>query len=467
MVYNRYRAQIVVRSILIFATIAVAIWLFLSGGFVVTAILLGVITIVQIGLYVRYSERTERDLVRFFNAIAYDDFEENFRSNRTVESRNLNAAFANIIGQFRRVRGQREAHYRYLKAIIDHAGTGLIAFDRDGRVDLANHSALRLFDLDHLTNIKQLDPKAPGIVEILSSINANERRIQRLTNSYGMTEVVIDAIKFRRENNLLTLISLQNISTELEAREVETWQLILRSITHEIRNSMTPIASLATTAISYLDTPKQLANDPEIVSDVKLALSTIEQRSQGLLRFCDAYRTLAQVPAPRLKEESMLAIFEHIRSCFQAQFRQHSIFHFFSVDPPDMSLMVDIDLIEQVMINLIANAMEAMENRSDKRIEVKARSDDFGNIIVEVSDNGPGLKTDVEAKIFVPFFSTKKEGSGIGLSLSRLILRQHNASITVESIPNQRTTFTIVFPASLNLHSQKQSTENSNFISTQ
>ena len=447
MAYNRFRVQIAWRIALLGLTGGVAVWLALHGDFPITASLLGMWTIIQLLLLFRFLERTERDIARFFESVAYDAFDVTVTPPQSPLASRLQIAFARIIEDFRRVRAQREEHYQYLQTVLRHVGTGLMAFDESGRVDLCNYAVLRMIDLAELTHLNQLAPYGNALVETLRSLGSDERRTIQTESHEGPMALALHAAHFRRNGKLCTLVSLQNISQELEEKEMEAWQSILRAMTHEIRNSMTPIGSLASTTLHMLDAPQQLSEDPSAADDARLALRTIERRSQSLLRFVDAFRTLAHLPVPVKKTIRVIELMEHLQAFFQAQFQQKNVHAEFFVNPLDLAVHADPALLEQVLINLILNAVEALEQQTERHLVVAAEQDDRERVHMRVTDNGPGIPDDVKDKAFIPFFSTKPTGSVMGLSLSRLILRLHGASIRVASTPNVETTFEIVFPA--------------------
>jgi signal transduction histidine kinase len=447
MVFSRFRVQIAVRLVLLTVTILTAVLLALRGGYLFTPGVLGFFTLIQVYLLYRYVEGTERDLARFFESISHDAFDLNFPSHRSQSSRRLHNAFVRIVDDFRTVRAQREAHYQYLQTVIHHVGIGLLAFDDEGNVDLCNFAALHTLGMESLQHLKQLEPLKQGIMTTLLGLGPGERKAIQIHGTEGHAVLAVHATQFRRYGKAFTLVSLQNISQELEEREMEAWQSILRAMTHEIRNSMTPIASLASTTLQMLDSPQRLVNDASLADDARLALRTIQRRSQSLLRFVDAFRTLAHIPVPAKRKIVVKELIDHLQFFFQVQMAERGIQAEYQVVPEDISLFADPALLEQVLINLVLNAVEALEHREDGRIQVIVQRDERGRVKLSVSDNGPGIPEEIKDKAFIPFYSTKTTGSGIGLSLSRLILRLHGATIQLYSEPNVRTVFEIVFPA--------------------
>jgi signal transduction histidine kinase len=244
------------------------------------------------------------------------------------------------------------------------------------------------------------------------------------------------------------LVSLQNIKSELEEKEMEAWQTLIRILTHEIMNSITPISSLASTTNSILSEELDdgaFTLTKEARDDVISAVRTIEKRSHGLMNFVENYRKLTRIPKPDLKVIPVADLFERIASLMKDQIEQSSIDCRISIVPPALKLKADPVLIEQVLINLCKNAVEAVSERSDAVIEMAARSDNHGKTVIQIADNGQGIEAEVLDKIFIPFFTTKPEGSGIGLSLSKQIMRLHGGTLKASSESGVRTQFTLRF----------------------
>jgi two-component system nitrogen regulation sensor histidine kinase NtrY len=259
--------------------------------------------------------------------------------------------------------------------------------------------------------------------------------------------------EFKLRDQKLTLVSIQNIQSELEEKEIESWQKLIRVLTHEIMNSITPIASLASTIDDLIEEsarPDRLAEAEEAarreaLSDIHHAARTIQKRSQGLLQFVDAYRNLTLIPQPRPETFPIAELFERVEKLMIPQFGEKVRGFRASVEPEDLKLYADPALIEQVLINLLLNAAQAISGRDDASISLSAYQDGQARILIEVRDNGPGIAAENIDKIFIPFFSTKEGGAGIGLSFSRQVMHLHRGSISVHSRPGEETVFTLRF----------------------
>ena len=246
-------------------------------------------------------------------------------------------------------------------------------------------------------------------------------------------------------NKLFKIISLQNIHSELEDKEIDAWQKLIRVLTHEIMNSVTPISSLSGTINTMLTKNSNEILNEEQISDINSAVSTIHKRSEGLIHFVNDYRSLTKIPKPNFQIVKINEIFERINELFESDFKEKDIKFNRRANPETLEVTCDPELIEQVLINLVVNAKQALVGTKDPEINLYAGVDTRGKFIMKVTDNGKGLTEDVIDKIFIPFFSTKKEGSGIGLSLSKQIIKNHNGTISVKSSPNKETAFIIKF----------------------
>jgi signal transduction histidine kinase len=265
-----------------------------------------------------------------------------------------------------------------------------------------------------------------------------------------LLQLVVHGAEFRVRGETVTLVSLQNIQSELEEKELEAWQNLIRVLTHEIMNSITPISSLASTAHDLIGDPATTeegsgAITGDTIVDIRGALNTIHKRSQGLLHFVETYRSLTKIPRPRFQLFGVQDLFDRVGNLMGPQAAKIGVAVSMQVDPKDLMLEADPGLVEEVLINLVTNAMQALENTRAGRIGVSAFIDRRGRVIVEVSDNGPGIGEEALEKVFIPFYTTKANGSGIGLSLCREIMRMHRGTIHVRSKPGEETVFTMRF----------------------
>ena len=451
MVFNRFRINCIIRVILLGATSWLFFFLLFRTNLYTALFILGALILYQIYALIYYVEKTNRDLARFFQSIKYEDFSQTVKVEGFGSSFvSLKAALSEVMNAFRRTRAEKEEPFRNLQTVGQHIGIGLIAFQPDGEVELINTAAKRLLNVASLKNIRSLESLSKPLVDVLLRLRSRESALIKVEDENELLHLALYATEFKLRAEKFSLVSIQNIHSELEEKEMEAWQKLIRVLTHEIMNSITPIASLTSTISNLIreaygkkKKPKKL--DSEVLQDIQQALQTIQKRSQGLLHFVDAYRNLTLIPKPNFQIFPVRELFDRISKLMQVNIEKNSIRFKVNVDPETLELTADPELVEQVLINLMLNAFQAVEGRKDAQIELNALLDGRGRIAIQVADNGPGIPKENIEKIFIPFFSTKEGGSGIGLSLSRQILRLHNASIGVHSEPNVQTVFTLRF----------------------
>lgn len=450
MVLRHFRVQCTVRVLLIGATMLLALFLFTETTSYVAATIVAVTVGFQLVGLIRYVEKTNHDLSRFVRSIRYSDFSQTFvGEKRGASFEELGRAFSEVMDDFRAERAEKEENYRYLQTVMQHVGIGLVSFRQDGSVGLVNAAAKRLLRVNQLKNIRALEPVSPELVRTLMRLRSGEKVLVKVVDNDELLQLSIYTTEFKLRGDLYKLVSIQDIQSELEEKEIEAWQRLTRVLTHEIMNSITPIASLASTVNDLLlDVDAAPAADgaaDETIGDVRDAVRTIEKRSKSLLTFVNAYRSLTRIPKPDFRIAPVREVVESVEELMRPQMQQRGIRFTVAVRPESLTMTADPALIEQVLINLLKNAMEAVQERPDPEVTLRAAIDERGRTVIQVVDNGSGIVPEALDKIFIPFFTTKKEGSGIGLSLSREIMRQHGGTLSVVSEPNVRTVFTLRF----------------------
>jgi len=445
MVYKKFRIAVALRVAVLLGLIGLFVLSVFQWRLPAAAVLLGLLIAAQVAGLFKAVDRTNRDLARFFDSVRFDDFSQTFRGKSPGRSfRELHTALARVIEAFRAARAEKEEQALYLQTVVQHIGIGLLVFQAGGEVELINDAARRLLKVRQLKNVRDLEQDRPELAETLLRLKPRDRRLVRVEADDQPLQLLLHAAEFKQRGRDLTLVSIQDIRSELEEREIEAWQMLIRVLTHEIMNSMTPISSLATTVQDLVGAIGETV-EPESLGDIRQALQTIQKRSEGLLRFVDGYRNLARVPKPDLKFFAAAELFAQIAQLLRARLDECGVGLDTVSNPARLEVLADPHLLEQVLINLILNACEAVRGRAGARIELAASLDDRGRPIIQVRDNGPGIPPENLDKVFVPFFSTKEGGSGIGLSLSRQIMRLHGGSISAASKPGRETVFTLRF----------------------
>jgi nitrogen fixation/metabolism regulation signal transduction histidine kinase len=444
----------VFRRLRVLASVHIGLILLLSGLFFylvfrtriyAAQVAAGLLIISEVVALFKSVDRSNRDLARFFEAVKFSDFTQAFERRSAGRSfRQLRASLTEVIKAFQKERAEKEAQAFYLRTIVQHVAIGLLVFRPDGTVDLINNAAKRLLGVVQLKNVRSLEAVNSGLVQTLLGLKPRERALVRIERPDEQLQLALQASEFKLRAGMFTLVSIQDIRSELEDKEIDAWQKLIRVLTHEIMNSMTPISSLAATAQDLI-MKSGMSGDPESWNDIELALRTIAKRSQGLLHFVDGYRNLTRVPKPDLKFFPARDLCSRVSHLLQAPLAESGARLECSIRPEHLELLADPDLLEQVLINLLMNAAEAVRGRENARVELAAYLDELGRPVIQVRDNGIGIPEENLDKVFVPFFSTKDGGSGIGLSLSRQIMQLHNGTISVSSRSDAGSTFTLRF----------------------
>ena len=435
--FKKFRLQIIIRILIFFITAFLTLYTMKQTRLYATTVILAILCIYQVFSLIQYVEKSNRNLTRFLTAVKHNDFSQSFTISGLGSSfSELQNLFNQVMLKFQQTRSEKEEQYRYMQTIIQHVGTGLLVFHGNGDVQMMNNAAKKLLTVRQLKNLTQLNQLEDKFGQTLLELRSGERTLIKL-KSLDL-ELAVHATKFFIKEKNFTLVSLQNIQSELQEKEMEAWQILIRVLTHEIMNSMTPITSMTATAIDLLrscDNPSQTTKkesiSPEILADISEALKTIHKRSLGLSDFVGAYRNLTLIPKPKFKIFHLHELFVRVHKLMSKKLQDNKVEFEWHVKPESLELTADPALIEQLLINLILNSIEAFKSQQDRLINIMASLDENSRIQIQVRDNGPGIDKQAQNSIFIPFFTTKKTGSGIGLSLSRQIMRLHKGSIAV------------------------------------
>jgi nitrogen fixation/metabolism regulation signal transduction histidine kinase len=443
-----FRTRVIFRVILLGVTIALFIYMLGNANMVFAAILTGFIIIFQHIELFRFISHTNRKLTRFLESVRYSDFISGFTSDNKLGSsfKDLNIAFNEVLEAFRKARSEKEEHWQYLNTVVQQVRTGILSYDSDGTIQLINANARKFIGLNTIKNINELKEYDSRLFHAITEAATGKSSLYKGSNDLYLT---IQATELRIRGNDVKLITLQNIQPELQKQELEAWQNLTRVLRHEIMNSITPISSLTSTLkdVLHYDLIKKDGHyelKEEGAEDLKEGLTTIENRSKGLIKFIDAYREYTSLPKPKIKSVRLKDLIEKVASLMKQDIKARNITFHYQCASEYLTIQADEEMIEQVLINLIKNAIEALADTPHPRIDLIGRYDE-SSVKIEVIDNGAGIIKEAIEKIFVPFFTTKRTGSGIGLSLSRQIMQLHNGSIHVESVPDENTIFTLRF----------------------
>ena len=396
---------------------------------------------VQVSSIYVYLVSINRKLTSFLEAIRYEDFAISFRADNGLGAsfRDLNNQFNEVVQSFRKVRAEREANLHFINAIVQQISVGILSYDTSGNIEIANQATNKLLNIYRLRKLDDIKQHAPVIYEKLTELKSGKGALVNLDGN----ELSLNATDIQLRGKMVRLVSIQNIRSELQLRELEAWQNLTKVLRHEIMNSITPIVSLIGTMKIIVDNEIEVHDDQskESVEDLQEALKTIEKRGNGVMDFVNAYRDFTTIPKPNKQYLTINELLESTIALTSPELEKVDVDFEIEIEG-DFSVFADPSLMEQVLINLIKNASEA-RSKENSRVELRAYQTNE-RCIIEVEDNGMGIENEALSKVFIPFFTTKKAGSGIGLSLSRQIVQMHGGEITVKSEINKGTTFRIV-----------------------
>ena len=449
MVFRDFRSKVFLRILILTTLLAGAVYLYLDDDKIVSSIILLALALISIIELFKFTTSTNRKITRFLESVKYSDFAAGFTSDNHLGSsfKELNTAFNNVLEAFRKARSEKEEHWLYLNTVIQHVNTGILSFDEEGNIELINHVAKNLLRKPQIKNLSELEDHENGLYRMLQSINTGERGLYRMDNRI---QLAIHATELRLRGHNYKLVAFQNIQTELQQKEIESWQNLTKVLRHEIMNSMTPIASLTSTLNDILS--EELVPKGEVyeisedgVDDIHEGLKTIESRSQALIHFIDAYREYTSIPLPKKTDINVSELLEEIHGLMKIDIRKSNTEFSCEVSPKRLKINADEEQVQQVLINLVKNAVEAVADNNNGTVRVKAGVDKNLRPFIEVHDNGNGIIPEALERIFIPFYTTKSTGSGIGLALSRQIMQHHNGTLTVDSEVGKGTVFTMKF----------------------
>ena len=447
MTFKKYDWNLVIRITLLFATMSGAALLLSKGMFIIMAVVLAVIVLQVIDLY-RFTNKSKEELEQFVESVHYRDISRHFdEKNAPVAVQPMRKGFNEINSTFKIISKERETQYQYLQKILELVDTGILSYDnKGGDVMWMNESLKLLLNIPYLKTIHSLEKRDEALYKEITALKPGESKVLTITADKNMLKVLLSATAFQTESKVYKLIAFQNINEALDETESKAWQKLLSVMTHEIMNSVAPISSLAETLKNRLQLSlKDLNNNSGSLDDLELGIDTIKRRSEGLLKFAETYRNLNKITNPNLKKIYVRDMFENLHRLMQPTFEQKNIELEVILKDPDLTLEADTDLIEQVLINLILNAADAVKEVASPRILLSAYITTSNKVVIKVADNGIGISSDLMEKIFIPFFSTRKTGSGIGLSLCKQIMMLHKGNIKVQSVAGEGTAFLLLF----------------------
>ena len=449
MAFSGLQHGILLRVAGILCTLALLAWMVVHTSWYVTMVLCVAAALIQMVLLTRYTSLATREISRFLDAIAFDDTSASFSGfSRQSGFGELGLSMNRVLDQLRLGRREREEQAQYLQNLIAHVPVALVSVNERGSVQLLNLAARRLFagPCDSVAGFSRFGLAFATALEALKPGQAALVRMERVSGPLQLKAAVTDVILGGGRQRL---ISLQNIESELTAQELIAWQTVIRVMAHEVMNSLTPISSLAATAHARVnESLSKLPPDEAVrpgLEDAAEALETLARRSDGLLHFVQNHRRLTRRFDAQLQIIPVQRVFSRLQRLLTEELTSRDIALTSRVDPETLEISADPDLLDQALINLVRNAMDALRDANAGRIALSATQDADGRAVISVADNGPGISSDQREKVFVPFYTTKRQGSGVGLTLVRQIATVHGGSVAISETQGGGATIFIRF----------------------
>ena len=423
--------------------------LFTRQSWVLTALFFLFLLIFVISL-IQYQNRVIEKITYFFEAVKNEDFSQAYPNKKGDPIiRELNNNLNEVNKQIQQIKIESHQQEQYFQALIEHVGTGILTYDEKGFVLHANSSIKKMLGLGQFTHMKQLEKVDEQLLKTILNMPQQGRKLVSFKGKQGQVNLSIKSSLFKNHDKQFALLSVQDINQELDEKELDSWMRLIRVLTHEIMNSIAPVTSLSE-SISNFFVKDGEAILPEEVNEKMIkttirGLEVIREQGRSLISFVESYRKLTRLPKPEKNEILVAELLEKMVLLNRAQFPDSKIQFVTRVESPDISIHADEKLISQVLINLLKNSQEALIDKEEARIELISRVNKNGQVELCVKDNGPGIPKELQDEIFVPFFTTREKGSGIGLSLSRQIMRLHGGGLSVHSIPDKETIFCMRF----------------------
>ena len=462
MIYRRFYLVIVIYLVCVILLALAFAFSFRKDLTYSTMSLTGLILVtISFGVWLN---RTNKKLAFFFSAVKNDDTSQFFPEGvGFANEKLLNRSLNELNTRLKDAKINIELQEKFYKSIMERISTGIISFYINGVVEYTNPEIKRMFGVEQISHISKLNSIDPRLAELLQKIESGEQKRINIKVNHNLLSLAVHAQIIVIQNREVKIVTLQDIKSELDMHEMDSWQKLIRILNHEIMNSVAPITSLSSTISGfYRDGKDQLSPEfvtPRIISDTIRGLNIIEDHGRGLIHFVESYRSLTQLPKPEFTRVNIREFFERITILVNSYYDSEGMENknrpaiTSRVIPGDLTLMADDKLLAQVFLNVVKNSIEAFGSKSNShdgsiphnKISMNGSRSSDGRIILAVQDNGPGMDAETVEKIFVPFFTTKKSGSGIGLSLSRQIIRIHKGNISCDSAPGTGTTISILF----------------------
>ena len=449
MISRNFYFQIILRVLLVVIAALGSGWAVASGS-VFTAVVFILTVIPLVFNLIKYLNTTNRKMNYFLESIQNNDSTLLFPTNISGKPiRELYQGLTKVNEQIQQLKIENQQREQYFQTLLENVGTGIITCNSKGFVLHANSAVKKMLGVEVLTHINQLERINRNLFQAVQQIKPLEQKLVSMTSERGTIELSLKASSFKTQTDELLLLSVQDIRNEMDEKELDSWMKLIRVLMHEIMNSIAPITSLSESLTSYFTKDERPALPEEIdektIQNTIRGLNVIKEQGNGLMLFVESYRKLTRLPKPDKKIFKVVDLLDRIKVLYFSLENNDLIKLNLAVNPTEMELFADENLIAQVLLNLLKNALESLGNHPEGKIQVVARYSSANRPEICVIDDGPGIPVDILEQIFVPFFTTRENGSGIGLSLSRQIMRLHGGSLQVRSVPGKETVFSLIF----------------------
>jgi len=449
MIFKRYEWRLLLRVLILFITLTVTSVLAVTGpAYYIYLVITCPLLVYELIEMIRFQKKAQDEVSQFVESIHYRDFSRHFDVRRApTELKPLRKGFNEINSTFKLISRERETQYHYLQKILELVDTGILSYDNEtGETGWMNEAFKKIIGIPYLKTIHSLEKREETLYTDIVKLKPGESKVITITRNQQLVKILISASVLRSDDRVSKLVAFQNVSEALDETESKAWQKLLSVMTHEIMNSVAPISSLADTLKNRLQSPDLAGGAMNgQLEDLELGIDTIKRRSEGLLKFTESYRNLNKITKLDLKKILVRDLFENLNSLMSPTLEKKHIELEIVLRDPALAIEADLNLIEQVLINLVVNAIEAVKDKDDPRISLSAEIQANNRTIVRVGDNGMGMPPELMEKIFIPFFSTRKTGSGIGLSLCKQIMLLHKGNIQVQSTEGHGSAFLLQF----------------------
>lgn len=448
MIFNRYEWRIAFRILLLFGLLWLCAWLVVRHYWLYLSVTGIVVLSLLYNLY-KLHMKTLKEIEQFVESIQYRDFSRQFEvQHAPKELQSLRRSFNQVSNTFKAVSREKETQYQYLQKILELVDSGIVSFETEsGEVVWMNEAFKKQLGIPYLKTIHSLEKRDAHLYEELLNLKNGESKVITILKDKSSFKALVSTAAFQTDGKGYRLAAFQNVNEALDENESKAWQRLLSVMTHEIMNSVAPISSLADTLKTRITQIRGEAQNVEVsgFEDLEIGISTIKRRSEGLLKFAETYRSLNKITRLNVSRVFISELFENLLQLMQPTLVQKNIEMEVILKDPLLTVEADVSLVEQVLINLVVNAMEAVKEKEDARITLSGGVSNNNRAVMKVADNGTGMPAEVVDKIFIPFFSTKKTGSGIGLSLCKQIMMLHKGNIQVQSVEGEGTVFSLQF----------------------